>query len=1201
MINNLTGSTYPINPADTWDRLWEQVTIEEEFWVKVKQSTIQSRIDLVVYDIKDADMYFPEAEIQGVLKGGNISVNSGSAVRRTASFELIPSLYKREQEIEEWEEENGYAYYVHLGGDLAKWLTKKIRVILWIRDFWYGTDPNDNDGGTWYPFNMGMFMLSSANSSYDAQNNTLSIELTDMMAMLDGTLNGQVGGVISTVIPAYEEDPETGEPISHNSIAKAIEHVCDMAGLSGWQYIIDEVGEHMAFPMFNLSGWEKYREEHPLWNMIPYDLEFSTGATMWSIIEELVNLYPNFDCAFDKNGVLRVRLIPSSDSVYNCFGFSDYYDLIISEQVSTDLSTVRNICEVWGEGMDTDWYTDDVTQGKYVVYDITINKPDDNGTFYIDLKYIIQEKTIKTERLTCYRNLATDVDWEEIKILYDNSVLKIKALKDGMVYENNTYNTNQIIYSCEYNNIGISPGLPDPNYTYDSALGWSCLNSYYVYSTTQLISTHGRAFYKLYEGGTIVVEWHIRYSDYNHLYGPVLISTVENNVLYTDNPTPMANSPYLVNGVYWYISTLEYWNNLSDDPSVPVFDADYLPSDNPSKAIADILTASGYIVGQKTLELSPYQFAITRTSDANVYEVPLEGYPTKYRTGDKIAVDFRNTNIANQMMRINNLDPLPIINQMDKMPVGANFFDTEHTHVFQITKEKATKEVNVFPYPEEHDLVGRWDGQPMDYYRYKAMGLETVSATSASGFDPMGIFRTTDVYNLSNHSDYWCGSGIDSYIDIELAYQAHITKIQYYAIIPEGYHSLEFTVEYKPSYFPGYTWMHATSFSYDNTSQGEFVTVELDKPIDGRLIRITCKGEGFNIGALHFIGWTWNEPTMSLIPRMTSSTCEAGVATSHDRGTETAFWAFNLDDNSNPAWFKESSNDYLQFEFNEPVYITSWDNWWPTESYITMSYSEDGENFTETTKCTYNGDGNNRGYYFADEVFKCKYVRISKVPNCLASVHFYGFKAKDVTTSEEDTFVNKFYYLGVAQAHAIDVITDGTIIENGWWDPGDNEHKGRYYDKYSQEYYERILNCDVVSLTVRKDSPFVVQKLGDRIDVKEGGEFANITSNELALERAQYENWKNSRMSDNVTITTKLLPFIEPFMKIDYKKANSKEKRDYIVNSVSHDFDNGTTTIQMATFYPLYKENPGNNSAMTYNYMAGYRNEDLSGDEDEIL
>lgn len=1034
---HIGDNDYELTPGDYWDKYWVQPNeIREEDWIKIKQSVIHTRISLEVFDVKDDDMYFPIGEIQGVLKGGNVSVNSGSATRRTASFELTPSLYKREQEIEQQEIENDQQYYVHLGEDLSMWLDKKILVILWIRNYWYGVTPTGEEAETWYPFNMGMYMLSSAGSSYDASTNTLSIELTDMMCMLDGTLNGQVGGVISTVIPAYEEDPDTGEPISYNSIKKAIMNVCEKAGLAQWQYLIDDVGEHMAFPMFNMSGWEKYREEHPLWNMIPYDLEFSPGCTMWSIIEELVNLYPNFDAAFDKNGIFRVRLIPSSGSNLNIFGFQNYYDLIISEQVSTDVTNIRNICEVWGENMDTDWYTDDVTQGKYVVYVLEITRPDASNCFYIDIKYIIQEKTIKTDRITIYKSLTTDTDWEELKIYYTNQTLEIKALKDGIVYNGNTFNTDQVIYTCTYDNAGIPTGsTPDTNYTYDSNLGWSCLNEYYVSSTEQLLSTHNTAFYKTVQGGAIAVEWHA-----DGWYGPVLISTVADYVKYTGNLTPMNSIP--IDGVVWHISSLDDWNYVEDpNRTIPLYSTDYVPSADAEKAIRDILTASHYTMGQATVEGSGLcQLVMTRTSELDIYEVPLEGYPTKYRTGDRIAVQFRTTNFSGQAMRINNLDPLPIIDQSSKSAVGANFFDTKNIHVFMITKVKTKEEVEVPP--AEHALID---------------------------------------------------------------------------------HNIE------------------------------------------------------------------------------SDVSEYGTASQYNAASDTEAWyAFK----TGKKWTSGSGSSYIQFTFPETTYITMI-HFYGDKGYhnyeVTLQKSIDGENFTSVcTKWLINGLNiwNNTNDF---ETFGCKAIRISfeEAGAKISSLTFLGYKESEITTEEQDTFVPQFYYLGVAQAHAIDILTDGTIIKDGWWDPGDDEHKGRYYDKYSLEYYQRILNCDTISLTVRKNCPYVVQKLGDRIDVKEGGEFENITSNELALERAQYENWKNARITDNVTITTKLFPFVEPYMKIDYKKANSKEKRDYIVQSVSHDFDNGTSTIQMFTFYPLYKENPGNLSGMTYDYMAGYTNEDLYGDEDE--
>ena len=436
-------------------------------------------------------------------------------------------------------------------------------------------------------------------------------------------------------------------------------------------------------------------------------------------------------------------------------------------------------------------------------------------------------------------------------------------------------------------------------------------------------------------------------------YGPVLISTVANNVLYTGNPAPMEGSPYNVNGTYWYISTLDDWNLVKDsNASIALLETNYVPSVNPTQAIIDILNASGYTVGQKLGEgTTPYQMVVTRTSDLDVYEVPLEGYPTKYRTGDRIAVDFRNTNIANQMMRINNLDPLPIINQMDKMPVGADFFDTDHTHVFQIVKEKATQDVTVYPYPEEHDLVGRWDGGEQSPSHYRELGLYNVWASgSADGFNPINVFRTTNIYNLANHSDYWCASGVNQYIQIELISQIHVTKIQFYGIVPEGYHKIEFALEYSSTWQYD-TFMHSTNFSYDNTNQGEFIEIELDKPIDGRCFRLVAKGDGFNLGAFHLIGWSWAEPSMDLTARMfesnvssTGTTSDYGAhripgQPSHPNEPWEAFYADHGYAVDGKNWHPDINGAYIQYEFKEPVYITSWNYCFTGTSPYQLQYS----------------------------------------------------------------------------------------------------------------------------------------------------------------------------------------------------------------------------------------------------------------------
>lgn len=124
---------------------------------------------------------------------------------------------------------------------------------------------------------------------------------------------------------------------------------------------------------------------------------------------------------------------------------------------------------------------------------------------------------------------------------------------------------------------------------------------------------------------------------------------------------------------------------------------------------------------------------------------------------------------------------------------------------------------------------------------------------------------------------------------------------------------------------------------------------------------------------------------------------------------------------------------------------------------------------------------------------------------------------------------------------------------------------------YSKEYFQKFYNCDRVDFTVIANSPFTVEKLGEIPDIKINGEFENITSDDLASDRAKWENWKNCRLTDNITITTALLPFLDVNKKVSYKRSDSDREHQYIISSVSHDFSGFTSTITMYRFYPLYE------------------------------
>lgn len=174
--------------------------------------------------------------------------------------------------------------------------------------------------------------------------------------------------------------------------------------------------------------------------------------------------------------------------------------------------------------------------------------------------------------------------------------------------------------------------------------------------------------------------------------------------------------------------------------------------------------------------------------------------------------------------------------------------------------------------------------------------------------------------------------------------------------------------------------------------------------------------------------------------------------------------------------------------------------------------------------------------------------------NRLKPGNVYAFKVKK----------DKTYLLGQWQVHAVNVLTNGK--KSGQFVTGSD---GIEYELYSKEYFQKFYNCERVDMTVIEDSPFTVEKLGEIPDVKVSGEYENITSDDLAAYRAKWENRKKCRLTDNITITTVLLPFLDVNKKVSYKRSDSDAEHQYIISSVSHDFSGCTTTITMYRFYPL--------------------------------
>ncbi len=266
------------------------------------------------------------------LTGGNMTINGESDLRRTANFTIQPTLKGK----------------LKLTESSLLWMNKDIRVSVGLYD------PAEKQY-RYYP--LGCYVYTDTSGTYDATTDQLTVNCSDFMKKLDGTKNGQLGA-LTICYPAYEADPQTGTPVKYNTIRSAvIETLEKLAHITNHR--IDDIGEYMAMPAYN-DQWQQYRKEHQnKWNTIPYDQEFTSQTTVLSILTAFRDLYPGYEMFFDmETNAFVCQMIPL------CYEDDIFLDdrfiqrVLISESTSVDMSSVRNICEIWGKQIETNFYTE---------------------------------------------------------------------------------------------------------------------------------------------------------------------------------------------------------------------------------------------------------------------------------------------------------------------------------------------------------------------------------------------------------------------------------------------------------------------------------------------------------------------------------------------------------------------------------------------------------------------------------------------------------------------------------------------------------------------------------------------------------------------------------------------------------------------------------------------------------------------------
>lgn len=157
-------------------------------------------------------------------------------------------------------------------------------------------------------------------------------------------------------------------------------------------------------------------------------------------------------------------------------------------------------------------------------------------------------------------------------------------------------------------------------------------------------------------------------------------------------------------------------------------------------------------------------------------------------------------------------------------------------------------------------------------------------------------------------------------------------------------------------------------------------------------------------------------------------------------------------------------------------------------------------------------------------------------------------------------------------------LTSSVLYEYGTNNPVTALDNETYYVVYYNQGWYLMGHQQPVGIAYddNPDSPFYINGSIGRIrHVLYGGEYENITSDKLALERAKYELWKSTRLQDSITLTSIPNPWLDVNILISHaiRGKSQENSAQYIIKSISTDYGiEGTQSINAITYYPLYPD-----------------------------
>lgn len=245
--------------------------------------------------------------ISGDVISCNISISSEQSVRRTASISMKT-------------DKKGIEAVLSIN------MTNYIRLSIGIED-------NENGNVTWYT--EGIFIINKNGVQTDATSMSFSMELSDMMYDLTGDRRGTIHAYTSIV-----KNQQTFEEVMTDLIGN------------------DEFGGIKDYDIEPIHAWKNetnFLDESPDDDyLIPYDMKFEVGLSIYDILEKLVTCYPDWEIFFDSYGTFVCQSkLREQDTSAVVMDDTSITPIRISDSLELfDASKIKNVIEIWGKGGD---------------------------------------------------------------------------------------------------------------------------------------------------------------------------------------------------------------------------------------------------------------------------------------------------------------------------------------------------------------------------------------------------------------------------------------------------------------------------------------------------------------------------------------------------------------------------------------------------------------------------------------------------------------------------------------------------------------------------------------------------------------------------------------------------------------------------------------------------------------------------------